>query len=145
MNPTKEKKAFSTGQAAHIARVSHRTVDYWARTKLVVPSVAEATGAGVTRLYDFKDLVALRVAGELREAGISTPARRKALRHVRGMANPLAESRLLAIGSSVAWVNGCEEIIDVLDQPGQRIFTFVLNFPRAVKETAKEAKINRAA
>jgi DNA-binding transcriptional MerR regulator len=145
MTQIKPKTAFSTGEAAHIAGVSHRTVDYWARTRLVVPSVAEATGAGITRLYDFKDLVALRVARELREAGISTQALRKALGCVKGVANPLAESRLLAIGSSVVWVGGREEIMDVLKRPGQRLFCFMLDFPRAVRETAEEAKINRAA
>jgi DNA-binding transcriptional MerR regulator len=112
---------------------------------LVVPSIAEAKGTGTERLYSFKDLVALRVARDLRAAGISTKALRTAIGNIQNLPDPLAESRILAIGSSVVWVAGCQEIIDVLKKPGQGLFQFMLDFPRAVKETKHNVDRIRAA
>jgi MerR HTH family regulatory protein len=61
------KESFSAREAARIAGVPYASLDYWARTKLVVPSIADAKGTGTERRYSFNDLVALRVA-----AGTST-------------------------------------------------------------------------
>ncbi len=79
----KPKKSFSTREAARISCVTHRTVDYWAKTKLIVPSIADANGTGSDRLYNFDDLMALRVAGALRESGTSTQALRKVIAYLR--------------------------------------------------------------
>src|ERR1700681_744408 len=111
-------ESVSTKEASRICRIPYSTLDYWARTKLIVPSIAEAKGTGTDRRYSFRDLVALRVARELRRAGISTQGLREAIQNVQHLSNPLAESRILAIGDSVAWVSGCDEIVDVLKRPG---------------------------
>ena len=50
--------------------VSGRQVEYWATTGVVRPSIP-AAGKGTRRGYSFRDLVALRVAKELRDGGIS--------------------------------------------------------------------------
>src|SRR6266700_7498201 len=100
------KKSFSTREAAQITGVSHRTVDFWAKTKLIVPSIADANGTGTDRLYNFDDLVALRVARELRQAGISTQSLRKVVKHLRenGWPKPLSQVRLVGIGSQTCAV-----------------------------------------
>jgi len=139
------KDSFSATEASRITKVPYATLDYWARTKLVRPSIADARGTGTDRRYSFKDLVALRVARELRNAGISTQALRNAIKHIRDLPNPLAETRILAIGSSVVWVNNSEQIIDVLKTPGQTIFAFMLDFPRAVEETREQVEAVKAA
>ena len=59
----KATESFSTGDAVRITGVSFRNIDYWARTKFIVPSIAEAQGTGTERRYSFSDLLALRVAG----------------------------------------------------------------------------------
>jgi len=89
-------------------RASPRTIDYWAKTGFIAPSIADATGRGTERKYAFDDLVALRVARGLRQAGISMQALRlivTGLRAKKGVRNPLAESRLIAVGSDVDLVN----------------------------------------
>ena len=73
----KATDSFSTGDAVRITGVSFRNIDYWARTKFIVPSIAEAQGTGTERRYSFTDLLALRVARELREAGVSTQSLRR--------------------------------------------------------------------
>src|SRR5581483_9338646 len=106
------QQSFSAGEAAHIAGLPYRTVDHWARTKFIVPAVADAKGTGSARRYGFGDLVALRVARELRQAGVSTQALRRVIEYLRknkGLKNPLAEARLVVVGSDVCVVNGCNE------------------------------------
>ena len=143
--PAIVRDTFSAREAAKIASLSYTTLDYWARTKLVVPSVAEANGTGTDRRYSFKDLVALRLARDLRAAGISTRALRNAIGKIQSLSNPFHEERILAIGKTVIWVRGCDDIIDVLKKPGQGIFQFMIDFPRAVTETEEHARAVRAA
>jgi DNA-binding transcriptional MerR regulator len=131
------KKEFSTVEAARYAKVPYASVDYWARTKLVVPTLAEAKGTGTERRYSFSDLVALRVVRELRAEGIPTQALRKAVGYVREVKYPLSECRLLAIGATVAWVKSHDDVIDIMRRPGQRILPFTLrlvDYPRVVEE-----------
>ena len=79
----KATDSFSTGDAVRITGVSFRNIDYWARTKFIVPSIAEAQGTGTERRYSFSDLLALRVARELREAGVSTQSLRRVVEFLR--------------------------------------------------------------
>src|SRR5205823_4600908 len=97
-------RRFTTSQAARLAGLKYATVDYWDRTGFLSPSVAPATGKGSDRLYAFQDLVALRVARELRAAGVSLQCLREVvqfLRDQRGVECPLAESYLVTDGKDV--------------------------------------------
>jgi DNA-binding transcriptional MerR regulator len=131
------KDTFSTGDAVRITGVSFRNIDYWARTKFIAPSIAEANGTGTERRYSFSDLLALRVARELREAGISTQSLRRVvdfLRTRRGLTNPLAECHLIVTGADVQVATSPEKIMSVLRTPGQTSFAFVFDLARTVDE-----------
>lgn len=143
----KERDFFFTGEASRITGVAHRTVDYWARTKLVVPSVADAKGIGSDRLYNFDDLVALRVARELRLAGISTQKLRKVVRYLRdrGWKKPLAQCKLVMIGDDLHLVQTSREMESLFSKPGQGVFAFMLDLNRAVQEVKKEVRALLAA
>lgn len=142
MNKGTPPYIFSTGQAAKIAGVAHRTVDYWATIGLIVPSVAESSGTGKTRLYDFSDLVALRVARELRNAGISAQALRAVIECLRadGQGQTLTNMRLVAFGSDVVLVRTCRQLDSVLRRPGQGVFAFILDLQKTEQEVKMEAK-----
>ena len=118
-------RGFYAGEAAHIAGIPYSTLDHWARTGFITPSISEARGAGRGRLYSFKDLVALRVARELRNKGVSIRSLRQVVRllHRTGLQYPLAEARLLVVGKDVALVNSAQEIESVLARPGQLYLT----------------------
>ena len=58
---------FSGTKAATIVGITYRQLDYWARTDLIRPSLADASGSGSRRLYSYRDLLELRVAS-LRDA-----------------------------------------------------------------------------
>ena len=115
------ERGFYAGEAANITGIPYRTIDHWARTGLITPSISEAKGAGRSRLYSFKDLVALRVARDLRDKGTSIQSLRKVVKLLRtmGMDSPLAEAKLLVIGKDVAIVKDAHEIESVLSTPGQ--------------------------
>ena len=135
------KDSFSTGDAVRISGVSFRNIDYWARTKFIVPSIADAKGTGTERKYSFSDLLALRVARELREAGISTQSLRRVvdfLRTRKGLTNPLAECHLIVTGADVQVATSREKIMSALLRPGQTSFAFVFDLARTVGEMKEE-------
>ena len=134
-------ESFSTGEAVRITRVSFRNIDYWARTKFIAPSIAEAKGTGTERRYSFSDLLALRVARELREAGVSTQSLRRVvefLRSRKGWRNPLAECHLIVTGSDVQVATSPEKIMSALQMPGQTSFAFVFDLARTIGEMKEE-------
>jgi DNA-binding transcriptional MerR regulator len=137
----KAAESFSTGEAVRITGVSFRNIDYWARTKFIVPSIAEAQGTGTERRYSFSDLLALRVARELREAGVSTQSLRRVvdfLRAKKGLIQPLAECRLIVTGTDVQVATSPEKIMSVLRTPGQTSFAFVFDLARTLNEMKQE-------
>lgn len=147
-NMATKKESFSTVEAAQIAGLPSRTIDYWAKTGFIAPSIADATGRGTERKYAFDDLVALRVARGLREAGISMQALRlvvTGLRAKKGVRNPLAESRLIPVGCDVDLVNNRDDVISVLRNPGQGAFAFMFDVAGTVEEIKQKIKALRVA
>lgn len=82
--------------------ISYRQLDHWARTGLVRSSVRQASGRGSRRVYSFRDLVAVRVVGRLREAGVSVQTIRKAVAYLKQHAEqPLSTLNLVGHGKKV--------------------------------------------
>ena len=93
---------FGARAVLKLTGVSYRQLDHWARTGLVRSSVKQASGRGSRRVYSFQDLVALRVAGQLREAGVSVQAIRKAVTYLmRHAEQPLSMLNLIGQGKKV--------------------------------------------
>jgi len=140
------QESFSTGEAVKITGVSFYNIDYWARTKFIAPSIAEADGAGTERRYSFSDLLALRVAKELREAGVSTRSLRRIvdfLRSRHGLPNPLSECRLIVTGSDVQVATNDKTVMSALKKPGQTSFAFVFDLARTVGEMRHQIEAGR--
>jgi DNA-binding transcriptional MerR regulator len=138
---SKSEDSFSTGVAVRITGASARNIDHWARTRFIVPSVAEARGTGTERRYSFSDLLALRVARELREAGVSTQSLRRVvdfLQTRKGLANPAKECRLIVTGLDVQVATTPEKLISALRKPAQTSFAFVFDLTRTVWEMKEE-------
>jgi DNA-binding transcriptional MerR regulator len=85
-----------------ILGVSRRQLQYWAQTNLAPPSVR--TRGGHHR-YTFRDLVALKAAKRLLDAGVSIQRIRRSIQTLRrmlpGVRCPLAELVLVATGDVV--------------------------------------------
>ncbi|MGH3889350.1 MAG: MerR family transcriptional regulator [Pseudonocardiaceae bacterium] len=86
--------------AARISRLSLRKVDYWARTRLVEPTVDTRGSTGRVRLYGFLDLLALVVAAELNARGVPVQHIRQVVGHLtsRGYDRPLSELTFATVG-----------------------------------------------
>ena len=54
---TVETDGFSGRKTAAIVGISYRQLDYWARTDLIRPSLADAAGSGSRRQYSYRDLL----------------------------------------------------------------------------------------
>lgn len=62
---------FTAKQVRKITGIEYSTLDYWVRTGLISPSLAEANGSGTRRLYSFFDLIAIKIAVLFRFNGAS--------------------------------------------------------------------------
>ena len=116
-----KEQGFSGKRTAEIVDITYRQLDYWARTDLVRPSMAEATGSGSRRLYTYRDLLELRVIKSLLDSGIRLEQVRKVFAYMRNqLGEDVASANLVIDGSRSVLVNTGEELIDLL-QNGQGV------------------------
>ncbi len=102
-------------RAAEIAGITYRQLDYWARTDLVMPSLARATGSGSRRLYSYRDLLELRAVKSLLDAGIRLDLVREVFAYLTDQLDEdVTQVNLVISGSSVMVRTGEEEIVDLL-------------------------------
>jgi DNA-binding transcriptional MerR regulator len=76
-------EGFTAKQVVALTGVPYKRLDSWANSGFLMPSLAEADGTGSRRLYSFQDLIALRTAKILRDAGISLQGLRKVMHFLR--------------------------------------------------------------
>ena len=108
--------------ACSAAGITYRQLDYWARTKLVEPSVRSATGSGTQRLYSFRDILLLKIIKRLLDAGVSLQQIRTAIDHLRQRGtDDLTQVTLMSDGASVYECRSADEVIDLL-RGGQGVF-----------------------
>ena len=93
---------YRVGDVAKIIGISRRQLQYWDETDLVRP-VSRTPGSHAR--YAFEDLVALKTAKRLIDAGVSVQRIRKSIRALRdilpAVQRPLAEVVLVATGDVV--------------------------------------------
>jgi DNA-binding transcriptional MerR regulator len=91
------RDSFRVGDVSKIVGISRRQLQYWDETDLVRPGAR--TPGGHAR-YAFEDLVALKTAKRLIDAGVSVQRIRKSIRALReilpAVERPLAEVVLVA-------------------------------------------------
>jgi DNA-binding transcriptional MerR regulator len=105
---------FSGTKAAAVVGISYRQLDYWARTDLVRPSLADANGSGSRRLYSYRDLLELRVIKSLLDAGIKLESVRTAFTYLREHVDTdIAAAHLVISGGDVLLCDG-DQLIDVM-------------------------------
>jgi DNA-binding transcriptional MerR regulator len=116
---------FRGPQVCKIVGISYRQLDYWARTDLVRPSLADARGSGTQRRYSYRDLVRLKVIKNLLDSGVKLQAARKAIEYVRGdLGDDWASASLVLNGTNSVLVRTGEDLVDVVRQ-GQGVLNIV--------------------
>lgn len=130
MGGSRDAEGFPTPIAARLTGVSMGNLDKWYRTGFLVPSVADAPSRGVSRVYGFRDLVAIRVVLALREQGISLQSLRRVVEYLRSWkgltsaSEALASTTLVSDGKDV-WEADGDKRISTLRRPGQRLLLMV--------------------
>lgn len=113
---------FSGRKTAEIVGISYRQLDYWARTDLVRPSLAEAQGSGTRRRYSYRDLLELKVIKQLLDAGLKLESVRDVFSYLRDqLGEDVATANLVINGRNSVVVASGDELIDVLNA-GQGVF-----------------------
>ena len=93
-----------------------RDSDYWARTDLIRPSVAEAAGSGSRRQYSYRDLLELRVIKTLLDAGIRLESVRDVFSYLREhVTGDIGAANIVINGSSVILCED-DQLVDLLKQ-----------------------------
>jgi DNA-binding transcriptional MerR regulator len=112
-------------QVCSIVGITYRQLDYWARTGLLRPSLAEAQGSGSKRRYSYGDLLELKVIKQLLDAGTSLQSARRAVECLRdGLGVDLPSSNLVLNGNRSILAHSQGEIVDLL-AGGQGVFNIV--------------------
>src|SRR3954451_2848287 len=95
-------QSYSGKKAAEIVGISYRQLDYWARTDLVRPSVADAAGSGSRRQYSYRDPLELKVVKSMLDAGIKLESVREAFHYLQEQLGEDVASARLVIGGGKA-------------------------------------------
>ena len=113
-------------QVCKIVGITYRQLDYWARTNLIRPSIADARGSGSQRRYSYRDLVDLKVIKSLLDAGVSLQSARRAIEYLRdNLGEEMASTKLVLNGpGSVLLVRNDGELVDLM-RKGQGVFSIV--------------------
>ena len=108
------KQSFSGSQAAQIAGITYRQLDYWARTNLIRPSLTDAKGCGSRRSYEYRDLLELKVIKQLLDAGIKLESVREVFNYLRSHVDTeIAAAHIVISGKAVVLCQG-DQLVDVV-------------------------------
>ncbi len=125
MDPDAGEAGFPGKQVCSIVGITYRQLDYWARTDLIRPSVADAKGSGSRRRYSYRDLVELKVIKSLLDAGISLQSTRKMAEYLRAnLGEDIGAANLVINGESSVLCRTGEEVVDLL-RNGQGVLNIV--------------------
>jgi DNA-binding transcriptional MerR regulator len=116
---------FRGPQVCKIVGITYRQLDYWARTDLIRPSIADARGSGTQRRYSYRDLVELKVIKGLLDAGVSLQSARRAIEYLRDhLGEDIATASLVINGSGSVLVRTDGELVDLIRR-GQGVLSIV--------------------
>ena len=109
------EEGYSAKRAAEIAGIAYRQLDYWARTDLVRPSLARATGSGSRRRYSYRDLLELRAVKSLLDAGIRLELVREVFTYLtQHLDEDVTRINLVISGSSVMVRTDATDLVDLI-------------------------------
>ncbi len=120
-----EQDGFRGPQVCSLVGITYRQLDYWARTGLLRPSIADARGSGTQRRYAYTDVLELKVIKQLLDAGISLQRARRAVECLRAeLGADLASTNLVLVGADSVLAHSDGEVVDLL-RGGQGVLNIV--------------------
>ena len=118
-------EGYSGQKAAEIVGITYRQLDYWARTNLVRPSLADAKGSGSRRRYSYRDLLELKAIKRLLDAGIKLEVVRDVFGYLRdNLGADITQANLVIQGTKSVLIQSDGELIDLVKQ-GQGVLNIL--------------------
>ena len=118
-------EGYSGQKAAEIVGITYRQLDYWARTNLVRPSLADAKGSGSRRRYSYRDLLELKAIKRLLDAGIKLEVVRDVFGYMRdNLGADITQANLVIQGNKSVLIQTDGELIDLVKQ-GQGVLNIL--------------------
>jgi DNA-binding transcriptional MerR regulator len=116
---------YSGSEAARIVGITYRQLDYWARTDLVRPSLADAKGSGSRRSYSYRNLLELKAIKSLLDAGIKLEMVRDAFMYLREhLGEDITTVNLVINGTKSVVVRNGDELVDLV-RKGQGVLNIL--------------------
>ena len=108
--------------AAKVAGITYRQLDYWARKRIVEPSIKASHGSGSRRLYSFKDVVILAVLKRLLDAGVNLVNATSTVAYLeRRTVSQLEHVTVVCDGDQVSECSGPDQVFALM-QSGRAVF-----------------------
>ncbi len=108
-------EGFSGTKTAEVVGITYRQLDYWARTDLVRPSLADANGSGSRRKYSYRDLLELKMIKKLLDAGIRLEQVREVFRNLREFVDTeVVAANVVISGTQVVLCDNDGQLIDLV-------------------------------
>ena len=124
---------FSGTRTAEIVGITYRQLDYWARTDLVRPSMADAKGSGTRRKYSYRDLLELKIIKQLLDAGIKLETVRDVFSNLRQhVGEDITSANIVIDGGTAVLARDDGELVDLV-RTGQGVLN-VLSLGRVAQE-----------
>jgi DNA-binding transcriptional MerR regulator len=111
-----DDEGFSGKTTAEIVGITYRQLDYWARTDLIRPELADAKGSGSRRRYSYRNLLELKLVKTMLDSGIKLESVRDAFGYLRSEGTDISAARLVIAGTSAVLVKDDAEMIDVVNR-----------------------------
>ena len=118
-------EGWSGTRTAEVVGITYRQLDYWARTDLVRPAMADAKGSGPRRVYSYRNLLELKIIKQLLDAGIRLEVVREVFKELRSrLGDDLTAAKLVISGSSAMLALDDGELIDLVHK-GQGVLNIL--------------------
>ena len=118
-------EGWSGTRTAEVVGITYRQLDYWARTDLVRPAMADAKGSGTRRMYSYRNLLELKIIKQLLDAGIRLEVVREVFTELRNrLGDDLTAAKLVISGSSAMLALDDGELIDLVHK-GQGVLNIL--------------------
>ena len=138
MSDRTAEEGYSGQRTAEIVGITYRQLDYWARTNLVRPSLADARGSGSRRRYSYRDLLELKAIKRLLDAGIKLELVRDVFAYMReNLGEDITRANLVIQGNKTVLIQSDGELIDLV-RKGQGVLNIL---PLAGVKEEVDAKI----
>jgi DNA-binding transcriptional MerR regulator len=121
-----DEAGYSGTQTAKVVGITYRQLDYWARTGLLTPSIAEASGSGSRRRYSYRDLLELRIIKTLLDAGIKLESVRDVFKNLReSVGADISSANIVISGTSSVVLSTNDELIELMSRSGQGVLNIL--------------------